>query len=59
MTGSVQDCGCIALPEQLQLKTGLYPGAKFQFELREDGSLLLIPTEKCQPQSPTPGVKCR
>lgn len=40
--GIVQECGCIALPEELQLRTGLYPGAVFQFQVAEDGSSVTL-----------------
>ena len=34
MIGRVQKCGCIALPDDLQEQTGLYPGATFEIEVR-------------------------
>jgi hypothetical protein len=37
-THIVQDCGCIALPEDLQRKSGHGPGASFEFHVAEDGS---------------------
>jgi len=56
--GRVQDCGCIALPEELQQRTGLHPGATFQIELTLEGNLLLTPLQ-LQPQSVIkPGVRC-
>jgi hypothetical protein len=36
-TYKVQDCGCIALPEEVQQQTGLRPGASFQLAVAEDG----------------------
>jgi bifunctional DNA-binding transcriptional regulator/antitoxin component of YhaV-PrlF toxin-antitoxin module len=39
-TYKVQDCGCIALPEELQRQTGLRPGATFQIIVTEDGVTL-------------------
>jgi hypothetical protein len=36
-TYKVQDCGCIALPEEVQQQTGLGPGAWFQLAVAEDG----------------------
>lgn len=59
MTGQVQSCGCIALPEELQAKTGLYPGATFIIESPEGSDDLLIRTlEARQPAQPVPGTMC-
>lgn len=41
-TYTVQDCGCIALPEELQRKTGLGPGASFEFNVAPDGSSVTL-----------------
>ncbi len=57
-TGCVQECGCIALPEEIQLKTGLYPGAKFQLELTPEGNLLLVPLEPRSDSAPKLGAMC-
>ena len=55
----VQECGCIALPEELQKKTGLYPGASFQFEVAEDGSsITLNAIRRTQPSDLKQGVVC-
>jgi len=58
-TYTVQECGCIALPEELQQKTGLYPGASFQFEVAEDGSsITLNAIQRTQPSDLKQGVVC-
>ena len=59
MVGRVQDCGCIALPDEVQQKTGLYPGATFQIEFTLDGTgLLLQPLETRPPCAPKPASYC-
>jgi len=59
MIYTVQECGCIALPEELQKKTGLYPGASFQYEVAEDGSrLALTAIQKAQAPDPKSGTVC-
>jgi bifunctional DNA-binding transcriptional regulator/antitoxin component of YhaV-PrlF toxin-antitoxin module len=59
MVGRVQECGCIALPEEIQKKTGLYPGATFQIECTPDGiGLILQPLETRQPSDPYPSSQC-
>jgi hypothetical protein len=56
---TVQECGCIALPEELQQKTGLYPGASFQFEVAEDGSsITLNAIQRTQPSDLKHGAVC-
>jgi hypothetical protein len=57
--GSVLDCGCIALPEELQQKSGLYPGAKFKWRLHPDGSLVIIPLTRVAESAASPGVQCQ
>jgi hypothetical protein len=58
--GTVQGCGCIALPEELQEKTGHYPGATFEFRVAEDGAeLILTFIERRSPQETAPGVHLR
>jgi hypothetical protein len=58
-TFTVQECGCIALPEELQQKTGLYPGATFQFEVAEDGSsITLNAIQRTQPSDLNHGAVC-
>jgi len=55
----VQECGCIALPEELQELTGLYPGATYRIEVAANGvGVLLTPVEKCSPGDSTSGAKC-
>jgi hypothetical protein len=59
MVGTVQECGCIALPESLQQQTGLYPGATYQIEVTPDGTgLLLLPLEARKPVDLNPGTRC-
>jgi hypothetical protein len=56
--GSVQDCGCIALPEAVQEQTGLYPGATFSIEVTPNGGILLIPLEPRAKSDIPSGTKC-
>jgi hypothetical protein len=57
--GSVQDCGCIALPAELQSLTGLYPGATFEFQADEDGSsVTLTLIQKADISKSTAGAAC-
>jgi bifunctional DNA-binding transcriptional regulator/antitoxin component of YhaV-PrlF toxin-antitoxin module len=59
MIGRVQECGCIALPEAVQERTGLYPGATFDIEVTQEGSVVLLrPLETRQPGEPNPGAHC-
>jgi len=59
MVGRVQECGCIALPEDLQELTGLFPGATYRIELAANGvGLFLTPVEKSPPRDSTPGARC-
>jgi hypothetical protein len=39
---TVQECGCIALPEDIQEQTGLSAGATFRMEASADGATLMI-----------------
>jgi bifunctional DNA-binding transcriptional regulator/antitoxin component of YhaV-PrlF toxin-antitoxin module len=58
-TYTVQECGCIALPEELQRRTGLYPGAIFEFEVAEDGSrVTLASIQRTQSKEPASGAHC-
>jgi len=58
-TYTVQDCGCIALPEELQRRTGLYPGASFEFQTADDGSsVTLTSIQPTHPTGPAPGAVC-
>ena len=59
MVGRVQECGCIALPEELQELTGLYPGATYEIVVNPHGSgLVLVPLETEQPKLPKLGAEC-
>jgi bifunctional DNA-binding transcriptional regulator/antitoxin component of YhaV-PrlF toxin-antitoxin module len=59
MIGRVQECGCIALPEEVQKKAGLFPGATYEIEVVEDGaSVLLRPLEPSQPGELGIGASC-
>jgi|HubBroStandDraft_1064217.scaffolds.fasta_scaffold35947_4 hypothetical protein len=59
MEGQVQDCGCIALPESLQQKTGLYPGATYELKLTPDGTAIVLqPVTTAHPAAIKPGVQC-
>ena len=57
-TGRVQDCGCIALPEDIQEQTGLYPGATYRIELTSNRQILLIPISPQARPEPQTGVRC-
>jgi bifunctional DNA-binding transcriptional regulator/antitoxin component of YhaV-PrlF toxin-antitoxin module len=55
----VQDCGCIALPEEIAAATGLNPGATLSIELTPDKSAVLIkPIERTEPHPPPTGEQC-
>jgi len=59
MVGRVQECGCIALPEELQELTGLYPGATYEIALAaEGGEIVLRPLETREPTGPKLGTHC-
>ena len=59
MVGRVQDCGCLALSEDMQEQTGLFPGATFEKTVAPNGvGLLLKPLEIRPPSDPKPGVQC-
>jgi len=58
ITGRVQDCGCIALPEAFQEQTGLYPGAIYRVEISAEGHLVLIPLQTQPRPEREPGVRC-
>lgn len=59
MVGRVQECGCIALPEELQELTGLYPGATYEIEVSAEGrGLILVPLETAASKLPKPGTQC-
>jgi hypothetical protein len=55
----VQDCGCIALPEDVQRQTGLFPGATFELEAAADGlSMKLSVIERAGPPGYISGAVC-
>jgi len=54
----VQECGCIALPEEVQKQAGLYPGASYEMELTADGAVVLWPVERAQLSEPRAGTCC-
>jgi hypothetical protein len=57
--GTVQDCGCIALPEEMQRQTGLFPGASFRIEAADDGSsVTLVVLERNEVKPTMPGTAC-
>jgi hypothetical protein len=59
MVGRVQECGCIALPEELQELTGLYPGATYEIKISAEGrALVLLPLETRQSKLPKLGTEC-
>ncbi len=57
-TDRVQDYGCVALPDEIQKMTGLYPGATFTLKLKGDGNVLLVPVKRSQPSMIQSGVSC-
>lgn len=59
-TIKVQECGCIALPEEIVEKSSLYPGATLNVAIAPDGkSILLIPlTTTSRPSNPSEGMTC-
>lgn len=42
MRGRVQECGCIAIPEELVARTGLGPGTAYELDLSADGKGIVI-----------------
>jgi len=59
MMGRVQECGCIALPEEVQKQAGLCPGATYEIEVTEDGAAVLLrPLKPSQPGEPRIGASC-
>jgi hypothetical protein len=56
----VQDCGCIALPEEIVEKASLYPGATLNIAIAPDGkSIQLTPlTTVPRPVNPDEGTTC-
>ena len=58
MVGRVQECGCIALPEEVQKQVGLYPGVSYEMELTDDGAVVLRPQEPSCAGEPSIGASC-
>jgi hypothetical protein len=56
--GRVQNCGCIALPPEVQEQTRLFPSATFRIELTRDKRVVLIPLETKSGTEQTPGAAC-
>ena len=59
-TVKVQECGCIALPQEIVEKTSLYPGAILDIAMTPDGgSIQLVPLMKApRPTGPQDGATC-
>lgn len=53
-TIKVQDCGCIALPEEIVEQTALYPGATLSISLAPDGKTIQLTPLKTEPHSDKP-----
>jgi bifunctional DNA-binding transcriptional regulator/antitoxin component of YhaV-PrlF toxin-antitoxin module len=49
MQAKVQQCGCIAIPEELVEKTGLRPGARFEMTLAPDGKGIVVVASESEP----------
>jgi hypothetical protein len=57
--GKVQQCGCIALPEEFRAQTGLYPGATYTLEVAEAGAVVLLRIlEPSQQAGPNLSASC-
>jgi hypothetical protein len=59
-TIKVQECGCIALPDEIVEQTSLYPGSTLTIAVAPDGkSIQLTPlTTTPPPSNPPEGVTC-
>jgi hypothetical protein len=59
-TIKVQDCGCIALPDEIVEQTSLYPGATLTIAIAPDGKTIqLTPlTTASRPANPPQGATC-
>ena len=59
-TIKVQECGCIALPEEIVMKLSLYPGAMLNIVVAADGKTIqLTPlTTTSRPSNPPEGMTC-
>jgi hypothetical protein len=55
----VQDCGCIALPEEIQQRTGLRPGATFDIEVLANGNVTLHLVQPASTFRPVSGAACK
>ena len=59
-TIKVQDCGCIALPDEIVEQTSLYPGSTLTITVAPDGKTIqltpLITTSR--PANPPEGATC-
>lgn len=60
-TIKVQDCGCIALPEEIVAQTSLYPGSTLSIAVAADGKTIqLTPLKIAEPPAhPVHGAVCR
>lgn len=64
MQGRVQECGCIAIPEDLVARTGLGPGTAYELDLSADGKgIVIVPAnsvagEFAEPARPVSGTSC-
>lgn len=56
----VQDCGCIALPEEVVEQARIYPGATLSITAAEDGgSIQIVPVERtAKPTAPAEHASC-
>jgi hypothetical protein len=59
MLSTAQECGGIALPEQLRRRTGLASIAAFQIEVAEDGwRVARSPIQRMYSAGTNPGAQC-
>ncbi|MGC1296014.1 MAG: hypothetical protein WA869_13350 [Alloacidobacterium sp.] len=56
----VQDCGCIALPDEIVEQASLYPGSTLTIAVAPDGKTIeLTPlTTTSRPENPPQGANC-
>jgi hypothetical protein len=59
-TIKVQDCGCIALPDEIVEQASLYPGSTLTIAIAPDGKTIqLTPlTTMPRPENPSQGATC-